>query len=936
MIFKRLFQPKYQHKDPTVRIQALQQLNPQEPQQKTILHELAFNDSDATVSLAALDKLDNFDLWWKMAGTSKDQRVAKKSKSKVEAFLLGQNGITLPDTTRRTFILECHDSALLEMLLQEGGVDESDTELMLAVLTKLNKPQVTLKMLLATENESLRKALFEQLDSESDIAKVAKKASHQALTDMANQKLQALAEAKEKPVQLLKDTRLVLSKLLALVDSADYEKLVADRAKLEGEFKAFSEQFSILTQDDSTEFEQKFASLQPRLQKKEAALYDAWSKEQAKKQQQAAFEAALARTSEVLTSVHEALSANASTITLGQLEQFNQQIEQVEQAFQSLSRDELTQNHNKQIESSLLKLNQSRSHLDDLPALQIAITQAKELLAEFKQAAAPQVAEQVEQGKQVLSNFSAKFKDIKASFGQVWPKEIDDEWHQVRKTWKNAISDIEKQADDVFKKCRDKLNFVNAQVKQGRFRNAIRHYEKVAAQFEAMSENQQRRLSKTFEGIKSEIENLKDWQDYIAAPRKPELLQEIEALAKTPLAPEAQAKQVKALRAQWLTLGSTGTEADEALNKTFDETCEVAFKPCRDFYAEQDAKRTRNLNNKFALLDALEAEHKEDTPMDTLDKALNTMRKKWRDIGDIDYKLKDSLDERYRSVVNPIKSKIDQFYQDNASIKQGIIKEAEALVGSDNWQEATQIAKQLQDKWKQAGRAHGKVERKLWESFRSINDQIFAKRDEAVEARNAELETVVASLQDEIAALEGSVNDLEGVNDLLKLKEEVIVAFDAKLAELPHNLVKPIKHKLKQVKAAVDSKLAASTNDKSRQLYQTLFDALAQWDDEIPEQALTLGNVWKQAFLSRSTLNQFSGYDREMLVIAMEVVCGVDASQNDDTRRKQVQLELMASKLQGETQVNKEMLLEIWVNRGPLSESDKGLLNRIQPLFLSQ
>ena len=179
MIFKRLFQPKYQHKDPAVRIQALQDLNPDEAKEKSILHELAFNDSHVAVSLAALDKLNNFDLWWKMALTSKDQRVAKKSRSKVEASLLGKTTTDLSADNRRTFILECQDNAILDLLLKEQGIDQSDTELMLSVLSRLSKPQLNLRLLLETTNTSLQQRLFEQLTDPAEIGKVAKKARDQ-------------------------------------------------------------------------------------------------------------------------------------------------------------------------------------------------------------------------------------------------------------------------------------------------------------------------------------------------------------------------------------------------------------------------------------------------------------------------------------------------------------------------------------------------------------------------------------------------------------------------------------------------------------------------------------------------------------------------------------------------------------------------------------
>ncbi|MFT5838687.1 MAG: exonuclease SbcC, partial [Flavobacteriales bacterium] len=92
MIFKHLFRSKHQNPDPQVRIQAIENLNKQDPQQKSVLHELAFNDADVGVSLAALQKLDSFVLWYKMSQIAKNDRVQKKSQQFVENSLLdGQN-----------------------------------------------------------------------------------------------------------------------------------------------------------------------------------------------------------------------------------------------------------------------------------------------------------------------------------------------------------------------------------------------------------------------------------------------------------------------------------------------------------------------------------------------------------------------------------------------------------------------------------------------------------------------------------------------------------------------------------------------------------------------------------------------------------------------------------------------------------------------------
>ena len=60
MIFKRWFKPKWQHQDAAIRQLAIAELDHQTPQQKEILHELAFNDGAEAVRRAALERLNEF------------------------------------------------------------------------------------------------------------------------------------------------------------------------------------------------------------------------------------------------------------------------------------------------------------------------------------------------------------------------------------------------------------------------------------------------------------------------------------------------------------------------------------------------------------------------------------------------------------------------------------------------------------------------------------------------------------------------------------------------------------------------------------------------------------------------------------------------------------------------------------------------------------
>ena len=103
MIFSRFFAPSHTSQNPEKRLEAIQNLSPEKPTDKTILHELAFNDANADVSLAALNKLNTFVLWLKMSQSAQHAKVKKIAERTVEAALMGQGDVNINANEKASF-----------------------------------------------------------------------------------------------------------------------------------------------------------------------------------------------------------------------------------------------------------------------------------------------------------------------------------------------------------------------------------------------------------------------------------------------------------------------------------------------------------------------------------------------------------------------------------------------------------------------------------------------------------------------------------------------------------------------------------------------------------------------------------------------------------------------------------------------------------------
>ena len=941
MIFKKLFQPKYQHKDPAVRIQALTELNPDEAKQKSILHELAFNDSHAAVSLAALDKLNNFDLWWKMALTSKDPRVAKKSRNKVEAFLLGKAATDLSDDNRRIFILECQDNGILDLLLKEQGIDENDSELMLSVLTRLNKPQLNLRVLLETSNSALQQQLFNQITDVSVFNKVAKKAKHSELILLAQQKLQAIEEAKHKPVRLHKDVTMVLSKLLALSDTRDYQKLLSDKAEQLSQFDKLQAQFGILETDVQNEFSAKFNDFTAKIDRRLASLGEAWEQEQQVLKHGLLLQAARDTANAVIANISNALNEKAGTITLGELEQFNQEIERASQSLQSITTPTITTptiaaEEKRGVEALIQTLLQCRNSLDNLPALQVAIKHSEELLSNFSQLIPPNDFSQLDQAQQHVAELTTKWQALKEPFAEIWPKKSDKAWQTQRRAWIQALKRLRSELDESVKQCRTKCHFILSQINKGSFKNALRHYDKLQVLYAALPGSQQLKLQKQYDSVRQEIENLKDWQDYIAAPRKPELLAEITQIAQHSLPPEAQAAAVKRLRAEWNLLGKIDSENDDLLNQTFDKTCEEAFKPCREFYAEQEILRKNNFEAKIAMLNELDALAITGTEYE-IDKAFAGFRKNWKAIGESDFKLKSELDTRYQEVINPVKKRLNAWYQESVAQKEALIQKAQALMELDDIKSATHQAIVIQNEWKSLNRADVKSERRLWGKFRAVNDALFTKRNQESQAHQVELDNKLGEIASQVQQLQQHITIATSTVDLQALEQRIVESRNT-LQTLPKKMTQEVWHQLKICLERVQKQQNLLHEHRHTQQYKIIIDALSEWrTSRVPPSVTELSHTWRQAFQLSQIHDDagMSSLSRHELVVMMEIVHGSHAQRSDEEAMwKSLQLQLMTIKLQEGSHVELDMLLKVFIAKGELDESDLPFLPRLASLFL--
>ena len=297
--------------------------------------------------------------------------------------------------------------------------------------------------------------------------------------------------------------------------------------------------------------------------------------------------------------------------------------------------------------------------------------------------------------------------------------------------------------------------------------------------------------------VGKQVRELRDWRAFAEAPKRQALCEQIEALAENPLGVREQAEAVKSLRRQWNDLGLANSRRERDLKKRFDSAAEKAFEPCRTHFKEQAERRQFNLEQRQAIVTALEnyvADNDwEHADWRGVERVLRQARLEWRQYHPMDRKAGRALEARFEQLADDLRSRLKAEWDRNVALKEAIVAEAKAVRESGDQATAkAEAVKALQRRWKAVGPMPRRVDQRLWKNFRAECDVVFERRN-AVRDRHAERGRAIAeteSLIDElerrvdidpaldrntIAEYERNLHDLESLPKDLRRRAEAVL-----------------------------------------------------------------------------------------------------------------------------------------------------------------
>lgn len=379
-----------------------------------------------------------------------------------------------------------------------------------------------------------------------------------------------------------------------------------------------------------------------------------------------------------------------------------------------------------------------------------------------------------------------------------------------------------------------------------------------------------------------QLRELTDWQGFATRPKQIALCEQMEYLANQPIEPEAKAERIKELQNEWRDLGGS---SDRDLWTRFKQASDQAYEPCKEYFSAKSGLKQANLETRKIIVEQLRT-FVDNADWQSVDwKAAERIHQKardeWKAAWPVEFRDNRPVQKEFDSLLKQLEEPLNQEREKNEALKQAIVEKAEALVEHEPLTEAMKQAKALQGDWKQIGITRHRVDRKLWQAFRSACDQIFARRD----AAKTEQQALSREADEKANDLMGKVGDLNEATN-----PEELATMAGQLASLKSEpLSSSVKTVINQMHSALISKIDGLKNQEKIDQWRALVLARANGDLNSAD----LPQHWPKL------AKDVEGLAPPELVIRSEIVAEIPSPAEDQSRRMEIQVQRLADGMGG-------------------------------------
>jgi hypothetical protein len=472
-------------------------------------------------------------------------------------------------------------------------------------------------------------------------------------------------------------------------------------------------------------------------------------------------------------------------------------------------------------------------------------------------------------------------------------------------------------------------------------------------------------IARNLQQLDDRLNELKQWKDYAVAPKRIELIEEMEALVGSEEEPEALAEHIRALQQEWRTINKGIASDAPAETERFQKAFQAAFKPCQEFFAVQAAARRENLEARKQVLERLKAfeatQQGEQADFPLVAQVLREAPREWRSHSPVDRDASRPAEIEFQQSMDRLRAMLNGWYERNEAAKKSLIAQARHLSTVEDTTAAIDGVKRLNVLWKETGPVPREQSQALWDEFRSLCDAVFQRREQAYAQYSAGLEAAKAQAvalceQVEQAAGDAAADRIPGHAKVV----EWHAAFEA-LGELPRADARNLRDRFQRAVSRYEDGLTRQDSRDAEAAESNLFEAArlvrayerAVMRGEQAAEREALKNAaesfmagvrrWpkgglqalKQALARADSASVADDAAREqalrMLCIRCEILTSTPTPTEDETLRRDYQMRLLMESMgqgkRADAQTWDAMLLE-WIEIGAVAPETHEELQR--------
>ncbi|WP_432472416.1 DUF349 domain-containing protein [Amphritea sp. HPY] len=716
-MFAKFFKPKWQHTNADVRIRAIHRMNSNSEDHQQILSQLVLRDQNPSVRKAAVEKIAQPELLYKVHNEDNDLQIRRSAADRICKI-----------------ILDCPDSSTEQRLISLQQLDDDNIlthivlhsslhKIQLAALTKIIDQHCLCTISINAATSPVRQAAAEQLQLPELLEQVAKAIRNKDKTvfriirnkqQKIQQEQQQEAKLRQRRAELLASLRHLSAteyfpQYPAKLDALHTEWLkneVSETEALELEFKTLTQQCQQLIEE-----QQRATAAIERLHQQQQ---DRLLQQQQLLEQMAVLNKSLEST---------LLSADFSLQDLEQQHVAWQQLLQQHEAVTDNLPDALLKHYKAEQKTASTYHKAGNSYLAQWAHFNGLIT---EITSEASsEPSAKQLSQQIEQITQTCDQIN-------------WPKHLAypalmQQLQQHKLKIKQQLQQLTQITQHHNLELSELLNTLAQKVDLGETKAAIRLEQKIATILGNLNGSTPKQLRQQHKTLHARLTELKDWQGYAVTPKKEQVCVEMESLIGCVLPVAELAKKINQLQLSWKELDASDPFHSRTLWQRFKSASDHAYLPCEQHFADQKLQRQKNLEQRHQLAEQLQqfiSMTDWDAPdWQQVELICRTAKQEWKQYAPVDRTPGKEVQSRFNALLKQLDSQIKSYRERNAGLKQALVDQAREIAENETLPDASQQIKQLQQEWKTIGSTFHSAERKLWPEFRQYCKAVFENRN---------------------------------------------------------------------------------------------------------------------------------------------------------------------------------------------------------------